>query len=177
MIQYRAMKPKPRKDTKGMTPEEKKFIEQARKSGKRGSAIRWGDHGPTKSVRAFAATVDRFRDAIPQERDRAAAATAALDDYLNKRAKSKPSADGITINAALTFHWYDEIDKGSKRIEYREIGPYWDAKLWDNGITERIAAIRFSRGYTNTRMTWEVTKITRNEDEGVYEIHLGKRLA
>ena len=147
--------------------------------GKAGMRKRWGDHGPTKSVRAFAATVDRFREAIPAERDRARAATDALDAYLDQRGTAAPVKAGppITINAVLTYHWYGEIEAGRKRIEYRDINDYWTDRLWANGVTERIAAIRFSRGYTNTRMTWEVTEIVRNEEDGVYEIHLGKRIS
>jgi len=91
--------------------------------------------------------------------------------------RAKPN-DGkpVTVSAILAYRWYDEIESGRKRVEYRDICPYWDHLLWDNGITERIEAIKFNRGYTHTCMTWEVTEICRNEDEGVYEIHLGKRL-
>jgi len=165
------------KTTKTMSEE---FLEQARASGRRGSVARWGaDHGPTKSVRAFAATVDRFRAAIPAERDRASAATAALDAYLDTNHKTAETSKGppITVSASLAFKWYDEIEAGRKRIEYRDITPYWTDRLWANGVTERIEAIRFTRGYTNVSMTWEVTEINRNEEDGVYEIHLGKRIS
>ena len=147
--------------------------------GKAGTLKRWGDHGPTKSVRAFVATVDRFRDAVPAERDRARAATEALDAWLDKRGIAAPVKAGppITINAVLTYRWYGEIEAGRKTVEYREINDYWESRLWADGLTERITAIRFSRGYTNVRMTWEVKNIVRNEEDGVFEIHLGKRIS
>lgn len=85
-------------------------------------------------------------------------------------------ATRITVAAALAFKWYDEIEAGRKRIEYRDICEYWTRRLWADGITERIAAIKFTRGYTPVCMTWEVTEIVRNDGEGVYEIHLGRRL-
>ena len=159
--------------------EAKKYREAQSAHGKAGMLKRWGEHGPTKSVRAFAATVDRFRDAIPAERDRAQAATDALDAWLDKRGTAAPVKAGppITINAVLTYHWYGEIEAGRKTVEYREINDYWESRLWADGLTERIAAIRFSRGYTNTRMTWEVTEIVRNDEDGVFEIHLGKRIS
>ena len=159
--------------------EAKKYREAQSAHGKVGMLKRWGEHGPTKSVRAFAATVDRFRDAIPAERDRAQAATDALDSWLDKRGTAAPVKAGppITINAVLTYHWYGEIEAGRKTVEYREINDYWESRLWADGLTERIAAIRFSRGYTNTRMTWEVTEIVRNDEDGVFEIHLGKRIS
>ena len=40
-----------------------------------------------------------------------------------------------------------------------------------------MRAIKFTRAYTSTNMTWEVKRICRNEKDDVYEIHLGKRIA
>ena len=58
----------------------------AQEWGREGMRRRWGaDHGPTKGVRAFVATVDRFRAAVPAEKDRAAAVTAALEAWLDAR--------------------------------------------------------------------------------------------
>lgn len=93
------------------------------------------------------------------------------------KAHQRHRATQITVAAALAFKWYDEIAAGRKRIEYREICDYWTRRLWDDGITERIAAIKFTRGYTPVNMTWEVTEIVRDDGEGVYEIHLGKRIS
>lgn len=181
-----------------MTEEEKKFMRTKGRGksprnkpppkgdlfadyGRQGSQKRWGDHGPTKTVRAFPETVDRFRAYVPSERDRAAAATEALDDWLDGKGApklSRPQVENpVTLNAVLTYHWYDEIAAGRKRVEYRDINDYWTPRLWDGGMAERVRAIRFSRGYSNTRMTWEVREIRRNDSEGVYEIHLGKKIA
>ena len=65
----------------------------AQEWGREGMRRRWGDdHGPTKGVRAFVATVDRFRTAVPDERDRAAAVTAALEAWLDARARASCAA-------------------------------------------------------------------------------------
>ena len=98
-----------------------------------------------------------------------------------KKTKPKTSAardqrEPLIVSAILTYHWYDEITAGRKRTEYREITDYWTRLLWDNGRAERITAIKFNRGYTAEKMTWTVKRIDRNEGEGVYEIHLGKRI-
>lgn len=168
--------------------------EKAREWGRQGMKARWGDHGPTLCVRAFSPVVERFRAFVPQERDRAGAASDALTAYMDAQGaprtpqaqeeppspapqRSAPPGPPVTINAVLTYHWYGEIEAGRKRVEYRDISDYWTERLWANGMSRRIKAIRFSRGYTNTRMTWEVVRIARNEGEGVYEIHLGKRLS
>lgn len=162
-------------------PTGRDLLEAQREWGREGMRKRWGDHGPTKCVRAFEATVDRFRAHVASERDRAAAATEALDNWLDDQgaeaAPRRPAGDSVTISAVLTYHWYGEIESGRKRVEYRDISDYWTARLWDAGMRDRVKAIRFSRGYTNTRMTWEVTRIVRDDAEGVYEIHLGKRIS
>ena len=179
-------------------PEQMDLLSAQREWGREGMRKRWGEHGPTKCVRAFTATVDRFRAHVTSERDRAAAATEALDNWLDEKGAAiaapvskvgvlyepipepPPLPKGVTpvtINAVLTYHWYGEIEAGRKTVEYRQINEYWTSRLWANGLNRRVRAIRFSRGYTDERMTWEVVKITRDEAEGVYEIHLGKRIS
>ena len=36
----------------------------------------------------------------------------------------------------LIFHlkkkWYDKIKSGEKTVEYREVNPYWEKRLWEN---------------------------------------------
>jgi len=95
-----------------------------------------------------------------------------------KRKTKKHTTTGgpITVAASLAFKWYDEIAAGRKRTEYREITDYWTRRLWDGDTTERIAAIKFTRGYTPVHMTWEVKEIERDDGEGLYKIHLGKRI-
>ena len=83
----------------------------------------------------------------------------------------------IMVAAVLAYHWYDEIEAGRKRTEYRDVGGYWDKLLWSDGRRGRVKSIKFSRGYTQRKMTWEVRRIDRNEEDGVYEIHLGKRIS
>ena len=173
-----------------MTEEERRFMEDRRggtdeadrsdlfkATGYAGSRKRWGKHGRTKTVRAYEDVVDRFRAHVPDERDRADAASKALTSYLDAEgAPPTPERQRVTVNSVLTHRWYDEIDGGRKTVEYREINDYWTSRLFRPDGSP-VDAIRFSRGYTNTRMTWEVEYITRDVPEGVYEIHLGKRIS
>ena len=150
---------------------------QAREWGREGMRRRWGEHGETKTIRVFTETAERFRAFVPHERDRAAAATEALNGYLDAHGAPMPERKPkICIRASLTYHWYDEIAAGRKTVEYREINPYWESRLWEGGRAKDIGAIEFSRGYTNTRMKYEVVRIERNELDGVFEIYLGKRM-
>lgn len=96
-----------------------------------------------------------------------------------KRISARPTDKGapVMVAASLAFRWYDEIERGAKRVEYRDITEYWSRLLWDGGRNRRVKSIKFTRGYTQTKMIWEVRRIVRDEREGVFEIHLGKRIA
>ena len=89
----------------------------------------------------------------------------------------KARADAVEVFAVLAYEFYDQIKSGKKRIEYREISDYWSHLLWDDGRAKLVKRIRFNRGYRNPEtMTLLVKKIVRDEEEGVFEIHLGKRI-
>lgn len=101
----------------------------------------------------------------------------------------------ITLFLVLTAYWYDLIASGKKKFEYREIKPYWmnrlvpfvdgERKKWTEEECELIARgaigiphqwwkpwdeVCFSRGYTSTRMTYNIGSIsidtTSNNDLG-----------
>jgi len=73
----------------------------------------------------------------------------------------------------LTLHrqWFDEVASGIKKIEYREIKPYWERRLDGHQFSE----IHFRNGYRadSPLMQVECLGIVKN---GRYEIHLGKIL-
>ncbi len=109
--------------------------------------------------------------------------------------KSQPAASGFEhISTTLAHHWYDEIESGRKKVEFREGKPYWDRRLLDH----EVKTITFSRGYSSRRMTFEVKGIHRLavtmdelfagkpireiplseiRSDSTYAIHLGRRLA
>ena len=87
-----------------------------------------------------------------------------------KTAKPQP----FTVAANLAYKWYDEIESGKKRTEYRDISDYWESHLFRDGRPAKF--IKFSRGYTKTNRTWEVRRIDVDETEGLYMIRLGKRV-
>ena len=97
------------------------------------------------------------------------------------------------ITTTLAHRWYDEIESGRKRVEFREGKPYWDVRLLDHVVK----TITFSRGYSSRRMTFEVKGIHRLavtmdelfagkpireiplseiRSDSIYAIHLGRRL-
>lgn len=84
-----------------------------------------------------------------------------------------------TLYLPLKKQWYEMIERGEKREEYREMKPYWQKRL-----TGRIDAVCFSYGYTKRRMTFECAGITTGQgrpewgapDHETFIIKLGTRL-
>ena len=48
----------------------------------------------------------------------------------------------------LKKRWFDEILAGTKRVEYREVKPYWTKRLFDNGVAKKFDVIEFRNGYS-----------------------------
>jgi len=64
--------------------------------------------------------------------------------------------------------WYDLIDLGRKRVEYRTATPYWKKRL--EGATHAV----FHRGYSSVTMTFKIKKVERALD--TFNIYLGRRV-
>jgi len=71
-----------------------------------------------------------------------------------KREKIEPISDKDEkeniLELAVTYHWYDEIESGRKKEEYRKDVPYYERRLMypnsSEGIWKKYDAIRFRRG-------------------------------
>jgi len=92
-------------------------------------------------------------------------------------------ADQFTVAANLAYRWYDEIESGKKKVEYRDMTEYWERRLFrpvkdENGDEGDCPAafVKFTRGYTKRHMTWTVARIVVDAANGQYCIHLGKRV-
>jgi hypothetical protein len=85
--------------------------------------------------------------------------------------------------------WYDKIDCGDKRIEYRDDTPYWRARLlipmvggntWPRS-PRRFEEVEFRNGYRrdSRRMRFKIHRILLPyaARSGKFEIHLGERLS
>lgn len=68
--------------------------------------------------------------------------------------------NGITLNLVLTEHWFDEIESGRKRIEYREMSDHWKRLIWDR--RDRITHVRFQRAFNKgaKKLTFMVDAIS-----------------
>ena len=48
----------------------------------------------------------------------------------------------------LKKRWFDEIFAGRKKIEYREVKPYWTKRLFDgDGVERKFDVVEFRNGY------------------------------
>lgn len=64
----------------------------------------------------------------------------------------------LTLN--LKSCWYDLIEQGIKKEEYREIKPYWSKRLLDeNGESKKFDAVKFVYGYTKRTMMFKIDSI------------------
>lgn len=99
-----------------------------------------------------------------------------------------------TLYLPLKKQWYEMIERGEKREEYRECKQYWEKRLIDFhpdnapiqlNFIKAFDRVCFSYGYTKRRMTFECDGITigkgRTEwgapDDEVFIIKLGSRIA
>lgn len=88
----------------------------------------------------------------------------------------------VCLMLILKGKWYDMIESGEKREEYRDLSRHWVSRIWCH--KDEIKAVTFHRGYTNTTMTFEVKEITVGKgnpawgapEEEVFIIKLGQRI-
>lgn len=85
-----------------------------------------------------------------------------------------------TLHLILKGKWYDMIDRGEKKEEYRELTPYWMKR-----IGSEHTHVCFHKGYTDMTMTFAIEGKSYgygNPDWGaptdrpVFIIKLGERL-
>lgn len=77
------------------------------------------------------------------------------------------------LHLTLMKRWFNEILAGTKKIEYREIKPYWTKRLLDkNGKPKKFDIIYFKNGYAKDcrKMKVEFKGLRIGKD---YEILLG----
>ena len=83
----------------------------------------------------------------------------------------------LVLYLVLTEHWYDEIDAGRKRCEYRAMSKHWQRLIWER--RDKITHVRFQRGFKKNppKMTFEVRHIDAGPcpyegwDDFYYRIH------
>jgi hypothetical protein len=81
------------------------------------------------------------------------------------------------LHLTLFKRWFDEILSGTKKIEYREVKPFWKKRLFNpDGSVKSYDEIIFSNGYGANCPKMRVEFLGVNESNGKYEIILGKIL-
>lgn len=78
-------------------------------------------------------------------------------------------AGADVLHMTLHRQWFDQIAAGTKKIEYRDRGAYWDRRL-DGPAPSRI---KFVNGYGANRpwMLVECIDVTKDADQ--WRLHLG----
>jgi len=80
-----------------------------------------------------------------------------------------------TLKIVIKRQWFDEIASGKKKIEYREVKPFWQSRLYDaNGKKRKYDNIEFINGY-NVDAKRMVTKYEGFNKKGLkFNIKIGK---
>lgn len=60
------------------------------------------------------------------------------------------------LRLPLKKEWFNMIESGEKKEEYREIKDYWSVRLFRTGTPTHV---QFSYGYTRRRMMFEIKQI------------------
>ena len=84
------------------------------------------------------------------------------------------------LHLTLKKKWFDLIKSGEKKVEYREIKPYWFKRLFEkSGEFKQFDYIIFTNGYRkdSPKMKVEIKNIffpIEFEEKQCYAIKLGK---
>lgn len=77
------------------------------------------------------------------------------------------------LHLTLLRNWFNQIARGEKKEEYRQIKHYWACRLWGKEFDE----IHFTNGYGGNRpfmrVEWKGIKVSEWRGEQVYAIQLG----
>ena len=88
-----------------------------------------------------------------------------------KQGVPSPQPPGYCAYLVMQAEYYDAIESGEKRAEFREVKPKYIPMLRN----KKPVAVRLAYGYTTRQMVWEVVDVV--EDGGWFVIDLGKRLS
>lgn len=84
-------------------------------------------------------------------------------------------AEKPTLKIVIKGEWFDMIMAKTKKIEYREVTPFWTSRLYDKaGKKREYELIEFINGY-NTDSRRMITKYEGfNKKGGLFLIQIGK---
>ena len=79
------------------------------------------------------------------------------------------------ITTTIKREWLKEIAAGRKRIEYREIKPYWNKRLAGIKVPFHLRLIN-GMDRKAPEITVLIRRVRKNTRQKVYELHIGKVL-
>jgi hypothetical protein len=87
------------------------------------------------------------------------------------------NVDSTILKIVIKGEWFDQIASKKKKIEYRDVSPFWSSRLYDKNGKKRVyERIEFINGY-NSDARRMLTKFEGFQKKGeLYHIHIGKIL-
>lgn len=82
----------------------------------------------------------------------------------------------MELHLILKKKWYNMIESGEKKEEYREIKPYWEKRLRKPNLSDFINydTVTFHLGYTNRTMSFKIKGIVIAEGKSEWGAEPGK---
>ena len=81
-----------------------------------------------------------------------------------------------TLKIIIKGEYIDQIKAGTKKIEYRDITPFWTSRLYNNGKKREYDNIEFINGYNKDARRMFVEYKGVSKKAGLYNIALGEIL-
>lgn len=83
----------------------------------------------------------------------------------------------MTLHLILKKKWYNMIESGEKKEEYREIKPFWQKRLQMPNLFDLVHydTVTFHYGYSNRTMTFKIKDIVIAEGKSEWGAEPGKK--
>jgi hypothetical protein len=74
------------------------------------------------------------------------------------------------LTLRIEYYWFNEIECGRKKVEYRDLKPYYESRIDNKNITEVLLIVGYKKDAI--RRQYKVKKIVKSLKRKRYEIHL-----
>ncbi|HRG00818.1 MAG TPA: hypothetical protein PKZ75_06860 [Bacteroidia bacterium] len=93
------------------------------------------------------------------------------------KSKTPVKAEKPTLKIVIKGEWFDMIMAKTKVIEYREVTPFWESRLYDKaGKKREYELIEFINGYNSDARRMLTKYEGFSKKGGLFHINIGKIL-
>lgn len=82
----------------------------------------------------------------------------------------------MRLHLVLEYRYYDAIDRGEKKVEYRRLCDYWIKRILGPWSADPGRTVVFHRGYSATTMEFKAPSVVVDVAADQIKIRLGERV-